>query len=184
MGRVGVLVVRTACSYVRRMHRSTMLFMGAVACAGCREPTVTQGVPAEFRTADEPAEPTELGKALAEDGGASTGDHMHLVTGSVSKDVWTTGWASIPHASHPEYAFAGPLGCAGQRFKTKLTRNTRLDIGYTAQKAFVIVGEQPYVLAKPPSVEGKSLVWSGDFLHVDGTARPFTLRIDCPLPAK
>lgn len=165
------------------MDRSTILFTGALACAGCREPTVTQGVPAEFRTADESSE-TELGKALAQDGGASTGDHMVLVTGNVSKDFWTRGWASIPHASHPEYAFAGPLGCAGQRFKTKLTRSTRLDIGYTAQKAFVIVGEQPYVLAKPPTVEGKSLVWSGDFLDPDGGTRSFTLRIDCPLPAK
>jgi len=116
----------------------------------------------------------------AEDAGSR--DHMHLTTDGVTKDVWISGWASIPHPSHREYAFEGALGCAGQRFKTKLTKNTRLDIGYTAKKAFVIVVEEPYVLDKPPVVEGKSLVWAGDFVHADGSKRRFVLRIDCPLP--
>jgi hypothetical protein len=111
-------------------------------------------------------------------------DHMHLETDGVTKDVWISGWASYPHASHREYAFAGQLGCAGQRFTTNLTRHVRLDIGYTAHKAFVIVGEDPYVLAKPPVVEGKTLVWAGSFKNDDGHTRWFRLRIDCPLPAK
>ena len=51
-----------------------------------------------------------------------------------------------------------------------------------AKKAFVIVVEEPYVLDKPPVVEGKSLVWAGDFVHADGSKRRFVLQIDCPLP--
>lgn len=118
-------------------------------------------------------------------GSSKPRDHMHLETDGVSKDVWMSGWASIPHPGHPELAFTGTLGCAGQRFKTNLTKHTRLDIGYTAHRAFVIVVEEPYVLAKPPIVEGKTLVWEGRFKSTDGgSTRWFRLRIDCPLPAK
>ncbi len=33
-------------------------------------------------------------------------------------------------------------------------------------------------------MDGKTLVWSGDFVHADGSKRRFALRIDCPLPGK
>lgn len=122
------------------------------------------------------------GDEASPDAGAR--DHIHVETDGITKDVWASGWASIPHPRHPEYAFAGALGCAERRFKTKLTKNVRLDIGYTARKAFVVVGDEPYVLEKPPTVEGKTLVWAGDFLHADGSKRRFLLRVDCPLPPK
>jgi hypothetical protein len=109
---------------------------------------------------------------------------MHLEADGIQKDVWTKGWTSIPHPAHREYAYSGTLGCAGQRFTTNLTKHTRLDIGYTADEAFVIVVEDPYVLAKPPVVEANTLVWAGEFTNPEGKERWFRLRFDCPLPPK
>lgn len=150
--------------------------LAVLALVACRRP------PASI---DDDSGESSTGAESSPSEGAGPRDHMHLETNNLSKDVWMKGWASIPHPPHREYAYAGPLGCAGQRFKTKLTKHIRLDIGYTAQKAFVIVGEAPYVLSKPPVVEGKTLVWSGNFTSSeDGSTRWFRLRIDCPLPAK
>ncbi len=142
----------------------TLVFL--LVLTGCRNTaTPTDAGAIEAREAAAPVAsqaPLDAGREADPDEGgedAQARDHMHLTTDGVTKDVWIAGWASIPHPSHPEYAFKGPLGCAGQRFKTKLTKNLRLDIGYTAKRAFVVVGEDPYVLDKPPTMDGKTLVW-------------------------
>ena len=174
--------------YALAMRNLSTLACG-LALIGCTRPqTATDAGPTPTRdtaapsTASAPADAGREGDPDDATEDAGSRDHMHLTTDGVTKDVWISGWASIPHPSHREYAFEGPLGCAGQRFTTTLTTNTRLDIGDTAKKAFVIVVEEPYVLDKPPVVEGKSLVWAGDFVHADGSKRRFVLRIDCPLP--